>query len=256
MLKTSLDMVLDFPRDQARALTSADVEGSLSISVNSFVFERPGATVLIDAGAGDTMQPTLGRLPADLAASGTPAEAITHILLTHLHPDHANGLTAADGLAVFPNAELLLSAPEFDFWMGEGDAHDSDSVRRMRARNYLNLAPYRNRIRRVRDGEAALGCAPILAPGHSPGHTCWLIETGGEAMLAWGDIVHFANLQISHPDVSLTYDLDPGMARRSRARMLDLAVAERLMVAGAHLDAPGLGHIVRRSAGHAFVPVA
>ena len=254
ILKTSLDLLLDFPRGDAQALTNAEPDGSLFIPVNNFVFRRPGATILIDAGAADTMQPTLGKLPANLAAGGIEPAAITHILLTHLHPDHANGLVGREGQALFPSAEILVAAQEYDFWMSEGGANDSDAIKRMRARNRINLAPYAQRTRRMREGEEVLGCTPILAPGHSPGHTCWRIETGGEALLAWGDIVHIASVQIAHPDAALTYDLDKDMAKRSRVKILDMAADERLTIAGAHVDAPGLGHVVRSGATYSYVP--
>ena len=254
ILKTSLDLLLGFPREEASRLTDADPQGAVFISVNNYVFRRPGATILIDAGAADTMQPTLGKLPANLAADGIAPEDVTHILLTHLHPDHANGLVGPGGDAVFPKAEILVTAQEYDFWLAADGANDSDNVKAIRRRNHINMAPYAARTRRLRDGEEVLGCTPIVAPGHSPGHTCWRIETGGEALLAWGDIVHLGSVQIAHPEAALTFDLDKEMAQRSRRRILDMAAAEGFTIAGAHIDAPGLGHVVRSGTSYAFSP--
>lgn len=254
LLRTSLDLLLDFPREAAIALTGAEPDGSLSIPVNSYVFRRPGAVVLVDTGAGDTMQPTLGRLPGALAAAGVPPAEVTHILLTHLHPDHANGLIGPDGAAVYPQAELVIAAEELDFWLREGAPEEGDAVRRMRARNRVNLEPYRERTRRMREGEVVLGCTPIVAAGHSPGHTCWLIETGGLPMLAWGDIAHLAAVQVPHPEAALTYDFDKEVAKRSRRRILDLAADEGMVVAGAHIGVPGLGRITRDGGTYAFTP--
>ena len=253
ILKTSLDLLLGFPRREAEQLTDADAEGSLFISVNNYVFRRAGATILIDAGAADTMQPTLGKLPAELAAGGIDPAAITHILLTHMHPDHANGLVGPDGTAIFPKAEVLVSAPEYDFWMGGNGANDTDAVKLMRRRNRINMAPYGERTRRVQPDEEVLGCTAVIAAGHSPGHTCWRIDTGGgSALLAWGDIVHLASVQIAHPEAALAYDLDKEMAQRSRRRIFDMAASEKLTIAGAHIDAPGLGRVVRTGTGYAF----
>jgi glyoxylase-like metal-dependent hydrolase (beta-lactamase superfamily II) len=254
ILKTSLDFVLGMERARSEELVGGTTDGSLFIPVNNFLFQRDNATVLIDAGAGNTMQPTLGKLPANLRAAGIDPAGVTHVILTHIHPDHANGLVDDDGRAVYPNAEILVHAQELDFWMGENGGSEPDAVKRMRARNRINMKPYLERIRRMHDGEEVLGCTPMLAPGHSPGHTCWRIGSDRDAFIAWGDLVHFSAIQISHPNTAVKYDLDPDLARRSRLRMLDMLATDRLAVAGAHVNAPGLGYLQRKGAGYAFEP--
>ena len=253
-LKTSLHFVLAMERAQSEKLVGGTSDGSISIPVNNFLFRRDGATVLIDAGAGNTMQPTLGELPANLKAAGIDPAEITHIVLTHLHPDHANGLVNDKGEAVYPHAELLVHAREVDFWMAENEASQSDAVTRTRARNKINLHPYCSRIRRMRDGEDMLGCTPILAAGHSPGHTCWRIGAGREAFIAWGDLVHFAGVQIAHPATAVKYDLDPDEARESRLRMFDMIATDGFAIACAHVAAPGFGYLRRSGAGYNFEP--
>lgn len=253
-LKTSVDFVLGMERDLAKTLVGAGADGSVFIPVNNFLFQRDGAMLLIDAGAGDTMQPTLGRLSANLRAAGFEPAGVTHILLTHIHPDHANGLVDAAGAAIYPNAEILVHAQELDFWMAEDVGSEPDQVRRTRARNKINLKPYRDRVRRMRDGEEVFGCTPILAAGHSPGHTCWRINAAGGALLAWGDCVHFSRIQIAHPDVAVTYDLDRDAARASRRRILDMAASEKLAIAGAHVAAPGLGYIAKIGQTYSYEP--
>jgi glyoxylase-like metal-dependent hydrolase (beta-lactamase superfamily II) len=138
--------------------------------------------------------------------------------------------------------------------MAENDGSEPDNVTRMRARNRINLARYRERIRRMQDGDELLGCTPVLAPGHSPGHTCWRIGSGRDAFIAWGDLVHFSAIQIAYPEVGVKYDLDPDLARRSRLRMLDMIAAERIAVAGAHVNAPGFGYLERARGSYAFQP--
>jgi glyoxylase-like metal-dependent hydrolase (beta-lactamase superfamily II) len=254
ILKTSIDYVLRMDRAQAAELTHCEPDGSLFIPVNNFVFERDGKIVMIDAGAGNTMQPTLGKLPQNLREAGIDPAAVTHIVLTHIHPDHANGLVDDAGAALYPNAEILVHATEYDFWMADSDAATPDKIKNTRARNRINMAPYVERTRRMRDGEEVLGCTPILAPGHSPGHTCWRIGTGRDAFLAWGDLVHFSAIQISHPGAAVTYDLDPDLALQSRLRILDMVENEKLAVAGAHVNAPGFGHLTRKGTGYRFEP--
>ncbi len=252
ILKTSLDLVIGMDRAVAESLAGPTENGAFFIPVNNFVFKRGDKTILIDAGAGNTMQPTLGKLPENLRAGGIAPSSVTHILLTHIHPDHANGLVDDAGEAHYPNAELLVHETEMDFWLGESQPGESEQTKRMHQRARVDLKPYMNRIRRMRDGEEYLGCGVVLAAGHSPGHTVWRIDGGGESFISWGDLVHFSAIQISHPDTPLTYDLDGEKAVVARKRILDMAANERLMVAGAHVNAPGFGHVVRKGSSFAF----
>jgi glyoxylase-like metal-dependent hydrolase (beta-lactamase superfamily II) len=254
VLKTSLDFVIGMDRAASEVLVGGANDGSLFIPVNNFLFVRDGRIVLIDAGAGNTMQPTLGKLPTNLRMAGIEPASVSHIVLTHIHPDHANGLVDDEGRPHYPNAEILVHERELDFWLADNVGTEPENVRRTRARNRINMKPYLERTRRMRTGEEVLGCTPILAAGHSPGHTCWRIGFGPDAFIAWGDLVHVSAIQISHPDTAMTYDLDPDMARRSRRRILDMVAADRIAVAGAHVNAPGFGHVVRRGTSFAFEP--
>src|ERR1051326_7458321 len=174
LLKTSVDLVLGMDRGQAAQLVGS-ADGSVFIPVNNFLIPRGGKVIMIDAGAGNTMQPTLGKLPENLRAAGVPPQSVTHIVMTHLHPDHANGLVDDAGAPHYPNAELLVHETEMDFWLGESQPGENENTKRMHARARIDLKPYMSRIRRMRDGEEHLGCGVVLAAGHSPGHTVWRI---------------------------------------------------------------------------------
>jgi glyoxylase-like metal-dependent hydrolase (beta-lactamase superfamily II) len=254
-LKTSLDNLIGLDRARGEELAGPTEDGVFFIAVNCFVIARDGGVILIDAGAGTTMQPTLGRLPDNLRAAGIDPSAVTHVVLTHIHPDHANGLVDESGAPHFPNAEIVVHEEEVAFWLTPARGPEPPNVARNRARAGVNLAPYRERLRTVRDGESYLGLTAILAPGHTPGHTCWRVESKGAALLAWGDLVHFAAIQIPHPDAAVTYDLDKERARVTRRRILDMVASERLAIAGAHVAAPGLGSVARRNGGFAFEPM-
>jgi glyoxylase-like metal-dependent hydrolase (beta-lactamase superfamily II) len=254
ILKTSVSLILNMDRAEATQLAGADVDGVLYIPVNNFLFQRDGKTILIDAGAGNTMQPTLGKLPENLRQGGVDPKSVTHILITHIHPDHANGLVDDAGAPHYPNAELLVHETEFDFWLDPNKAGAQERTKGMHERAKIDLKPYLSRVRRVKDGEEYLGCGVVPAAGHSPGHTVWRVSAGGEAFLSWGDLVHLSAIQIAHPDTKLSYDLDADKAVAARKRVLDMAANERLMVAGAHVNAPGFGHVVRKGLSFDFVP--
>jgi len=253
VLKTGLDVILGLSPEECSRLAGCAYDAAIWLPVNSFLLDIGGRKILVDAGSGTNMQPTLGKLPENLRAIGVPPESIETILLTHLHSDHANGLIDAEGKANFPNAELILHEQESRFWL-ERDANDGDSerVRRTLVISKQVTAPYRGRIRSVPNGEVLPGITAVLQPGHTPGHTCWLLQSGDNRLLVWGDIVHLPSVQVPRPDSSLVYDVDPVLAPKTRAAVFDWVARERLPVAGAHMPAPGLATITRDGAGYAY----
>jgi glyoxylase-like metal-dependent hydrolase (beta-lactamase superfamily II) len=255
VLTTSLDVVLGMEPDEKERLAGLKTTDPLPIAVNAFLLECGGRRALIDAGAGHTMGPTLGKLPDHLRALAVAPEEIETIFLTHLHPDHSNGLIDDAGRPHYPNAELIVHETEAAFWLDRDETSaPNDRIRRGIANNRLSTAPYRDRLRTVPDGEAMPGISAVLMPGHTPGHTGWLIQSGQDGLLIWGDLVHLAAIQIPRPDTGLVYDVDPQMACATRKRMFDRIAADKLRVAGAHMDFPGFGAIVRKGTGFAFEP--
>jgi glyoxylase-like metal-dependent hydrolase (beta-lactamase superfamily II) len=252
LLKTSIDFAIGIERAAAEAMVGGTDQGSLFIPVNNFLFRMGEALVMVDAGAGKIMQPTLGALPDEMQRDGFAADNVTHIVITHIHSDHTNGLLTDDGAARYKNAQLLIHPREYEFWMMSDEGKGDAKIERQRHRARLNLAPYAEQVRLIKEGEELAGCTPHLAPGHTPGHCCWRIGTGRNGFLAWGDLVHFSDIQIEAPDVAVTYDLDPDLARRSRLRFLDMMATEGLAVAGAHVASPGLGYIKRKGRAYSF----
>jgi glyoxylase-like metal-dependent hydrolase (beta-lactamase superfamily II) len=255
VLATSIDVVLGMERAEVRRLAGATDGDGVHIAVNAFLLKLQGRWALIDAGAGNSMGPTLGKLPEHLRAFGVAPEEIAAVFLTHIHPDHSNGLVDDAGRAVFANAELILHEAEARFWLDRDEASgESERVRRNIAKAAVATAPYRSRMRLVREGEAMSGVSAVALPGHTPGHTGWLIASGKESLLIWGDLVHLASVQVARPDTGLVFDVDPQQACATRRRAFDRIAADKLMVAGAHMDFPGFGTIVRKGAGFAFEP--
>ncbi|MEH3144998.1 MAG: MBL fold metallo-hydrolase [Methylobacterium frigidaeris] len=225
------------------------------ISVNAFLLLGGTAPVLIDAGLGQGGPDTLGHLPRALDACGVTPEAIGTVLISHMHSDHTGGLTAPDGTMRFPNAELVLPEAEAAYWLSDAEAARAPEARRrsfQAARDLVSL--YGDRVRRAGGGEVMPGIEAIPAPGHTPGHTAFRIQSGDRAVLVWGDVIHLPAVQFPRPDAGMVFDIDGEAARATRRRILDQAAAERSLVAGMHLDFPALGYVRRDGAGFAWVP--
>ncbi len=265
LLDGSIDLPLAvFPRtDQPEAAAVLEREFAqmpVRAALNAFLVQQAGRTVLIDTGASTGLGPSLGRLPAALAAAGIDVASIDMVAMTHLHPDHVNGLLTPSGLAAFPNAELVLHAAEHAFWTDDGArARTPADFQPFFDAARAGIAPYATRTRLLsRAGEMVVpGLTALPLPGHTPGHTGYRVTSNGRDLLIWGDIVHAPALQFARPDWSIAFDVDMDAAIATRLRTMDMAAADRVLIAGMHLDFPGFGHVQAstEARSYRFVPI-
>lgn len=213
------------------------------LACNTFVIEDEARLMLVDAGCGATT-PGAGQQVANLSALGITPGDVDMVLMTHLHRDHAAGLVDERGQAVFPRAELVVHRDDLDFW------RDETTLGRLRDGQKQDfhiaaavLSAYADRIRSVGGGHVVPGISAIPTPGHTPGHTAWLLDSEGDRLLIWGDIVHLPVIQFAHPEAGVVYDFDGPSAAAARLRVLEMAAAERIPVAGVHLDFPCFGRV-------------
>ena len=255
-LDASLEVVRNLPPDPEGLIRRYGGRVPPRISVNTFLVQSAGRTAVIDTGSGDTMGPTLGQLPRALAAVAVAPEAVDTVLLTHMHPDHSNGLADAAGRRLFPNAEVVLHENELPHWFDDAAMARAPESQRVRyfAAARRQIAPYRDRLKEFRAGEVFPGVTAIPIPGHTPGHTAFLIASGNESLLVWGDTVHIPELQVPRPETTMVFDTDPDAAVRSRVRVFDMAASENLPVAGMHLHFPGFARMTKSAGNFALVP--
>ncbi len=226
-------------------------------SVNTFLVQNAGSTILIDTGAGGSMGPTMGHMQANLAAAGVTPDDVDMVVMTHLHRDHFGGLTSPGGTAIFPRAELVVAKAEADFWLDEATAAAAPDDRKAGfAGAQAALAPYRARLRLFTGTDVAPGMQAQPLPGHTPGHTGYLVGSGDTQLLIWGDIFHVPDVQARRPEVGMIFDIDPDAAIQSRRRVLDMTAHDRLMVAGMHMHFPAFANIAKTAEGYAVVPAA
>jgi glyoxylase-like metal-dependent hydrolase (beta-lactamase superfamily II) len=257
MFEGAFAMLANLPTAEAEALHQAAFRAiPPRLAVNCFLIQNGDRLILVDSGFGGAIGPLAGNLADDLAAMGVAPAEIDTVLCTHLHPDHVGGLVDAAGAAVFPNAELLVHADDHRFWDDDATlaAATSDQDRGFVQLARATIAAYANRTRLLTGGEALPNISIVPAPGHTPGHSGWLIASGGESLLIWGDVVHMPGVQFARPDAGMAFDVDGAVAIETRKRIMDMTATDRLMVAGMHLDFPCFGHVVRASTGYAFIP--
>jgi glyoxylase-like metal-dependent hydrolase (beta-lactamase superfamily II) len=259
------DGYLDASYDFTRNITAADAESILKeayrpapprVSINVFVIHSAGRMALVDTGSQNSMGPTLGHMPKHFAAAGIEAKDIDTILLTHMHPDHSNGLTDKDGKALFPHVELVVAERDVDHWFD--DAAMARATERQKLRFFQwareQIAPYQKQ-RRDAKGEVFPGVTAVPLYGHTPGHTGYLVSSKGEQLLIWGDIVHMPDLQTRRPDVYMEPDVDGAAAVATRKRIMDQVATDRLLAAGMHMHFPGFLNLNRRSdGGYELIP--
>ena len=225
-------------------------DGAFMAPVNAYLVRSGGRTVLVDAGGSPGFAPTMGALDERLADLGVAAGAIEAVVMTHLHPDHTGGLLAPDG-AAFPNAEIVVAEAELAHWTDPATrAALPEPMRPLVDALAAALAPYEGRIR-IFTGEAevAPGMTAVALPGHTPGHMGYRVVDGDGQLLIWGDVVHAAPIQMANPQAFVAYDSDPQTAVATRLRVLDMAAADGMRVAGMHVP-PGVHRVER--AGEAY----
>jgi glyoxylase-like metal-dependent hydrolase (beta-lactamase superfamily II) len=214
--------------------------GKLRLLVNAFLVEADERLALVDTGAADAWLPTMGRLPQALGEAGVDAGRITLVALTHTHVDHVNGLILPGGRNAFPNLEEL--------WVPEAEVPLLRAERR--------LARFHDRATPFRPGQMLGGLLEaVAAPGHEVGHSCFRLGSGSGELLIWGDTVHVPSIQFERPELTWEFDADQEAARASRLRLLERAAQADCWVAGAHLDWPGVGKVLRDGPGFRFSPL-
>ena len=262
------DGTLPIPADQlftnakpaaiAASLARTYQRPQVDASINAYLIKAGDRLVMVDAGTGELYGPKLNKIGASLKAAGYAPEQITDILVTHIHTDHTGGLMDGQRM-VFPNATLHIERKEIDFWFDPAQrAKATQANQKYFVEATTKVGPYQaaGKI------QAFSGAAPLFpgirsepAPGHTPGHSFYVLESQGEKLVFWGDLLHVADVQLPRPDITILFDIDPKAAAATRRRAFAQALKSGYWVAGDHVNFPGVGHLQADGKGYRWIPM-
>jgi glyoxylase-like metal-dependent hydrolase (beta-lactamase superfamily II) len=233
----------------------ANADGNLTGIVQILVARTGSDTIIFDTGLG-LGNPTGSRLIPTLAAIGVQPGDVTKVAISHLHPDHINGLTGPDNAALFPNAQVYFPQPEYDFM--QGLASDSPAAGMAQgAQAKLQYAMDGEQIVFYNDDdEIASGIRAMASHGHTPGHMAFHIESEGERLMNIVDVAVQSQIALRHPEWYVAFDSLQDMAVETRKSIFTMASEEGLRLFGYHFPFPGLGYVVAEGEAWSWAPSA
>jgi glyoxylase-like metal-dependent hydrolase (beta-lactamase superfamily II) len=258
-LDGTLDVMRNVDLDKARQILTDAFRPARRTSVNTFLIHSKGRIAIVDTGSGNYMAPTAGFVQRNLALAGIDPNSIDTVLLTHMHPDHSAGLIdMSNGQLLFPNAELVMHENEPAHWFDDSEMAkvDERSAKLFFHAGREQVAPYKSRTRLFKSGEVFPGVTAVPSHGHTPGHTAYLIASGNEQLMIWGDTVHVPEVQTAFPEAGMAFDTDLAAAAASRKRMFDRVATDGILIAGMHLHFPAFSRLARRGNAYALYPEA
>jgi len=261
------DGTVDLPVDQllhekpetTRAILEKNfLKAPLETSDNAYLVNTGSKLVLIDSGAGVLFGPTLGKFVNNLRAAGYRPEQVDEIYITHMHGDHVGGLVS-NGQRVFPNAIVRAGKADADFWLNKANLDKAPADKKgsfQGAMAAINPYVQAGKFKPIEsNGELTPGISALATHGHTPGHTTYVVESRGQKLVLMGDLIHVAAVQFDNPTVTIGFDSDEKAAYASRKKVFDEAARNGTLVAGAHLQFPGVGHIASQGKGYKWIPV-
>lgn len=252
-------IAVDVSEDQVKtALSSAGLTTDyIPIEFAFTAVKTGGKTILLDAGTGGQLAPTAGLASkGGFEAAGITPDSVDTILISHMHPDHIYGLMEKDTNAqLFPDAEIVVSETEFNFWTDPALIPKLPERRKGLAKRIQATFPdWKNVTRFNGEKELAPGIRAVESFGHSPGHVSFHISSGDDDLLLIGDAIIVPALFLANLDWQLSFDADKAQATATRQSIVEKAIADNMTIGGYHFGFPNAGKIEKDGAGHVFVP--
>ncbi|MBX9711443.1 MAG: MBL fold metallo-hydrolase [Xanthobacteraceae bacterium] len=221
-----------------------------------------GKLVVIDTGNGRAANAatkgSVGQFAANLMAAGIDPKNVDMVVISHFHGDHVNGLLTTDNQLAFPNAEILVPAVEWKFWMDDGEMSRASAGRMQdlfKNNRRVFEAGLAKKVTPYEWGkDVAPGLLAVETAGHTPGHTSYVLSSGSDRVFIQSDVTNNPDLFVRNPGWHANFDQDGDMAESTRRKVYDMLVVEKLKVQGFHYPFPALGNIEKDGNGYRLVP--
>lgn len=259
------DFVTNVSLEDVKASLDADgmPNGIFTTIFTPIVIKTGGKTVLVDTGMGAAaaQQPnaTFGFLMQNLAAAGIGAKDVDTVIISHFHGDHVNGLVGPTGGPAFPNAEVTVPENEWKFWMDDGEMARAPKGRMedLFKNNRRIFDPIKGRVKtHAWDKEVVPGVMAVGTPGHSIGHTSYMVSSRSQSVFLIQDVANHPVLSLRNPHWHPWFDQDPVQAEKTRRKTLDMLAAEKLPVQAFHFPFPGRARIEKHGEVYREIPLA
>ncbi|MFC7461731.1 MBL fold metallo-hydrolase [Hydrogenophaga defluvii] len=255
------EFVRNAPLEQVKAMLASQNLPTYYVDIpfTPYLIVSGNTKFLIDTGFADNGPPTTGRLTANLAAAGYKPEDIDHVIISHYHGDHINGLRKKDGSAMFPKAKLHVPAPEHAFWFDDAKMNAAPPAAKgafENARRVMGSFAADQIVRFEPGAELAPGIRAEAAFGHTPGMCVFRVSSQDQHFVYVADVTNIPSLFARSPDWAVAFDMDAEMARQTRRRVFDMLVKDKTTMGGFHFPAPAMGTLEAAGSGYQFKPLA
>jgi glyoxylase-like metal-dependent hydrolase (beta-lactamase superfamily II) len=252
-------------RDQVNAALSAaylqPAPDMIAIPYCPCAVNTGSRLVVIDTGTGEAnfknSKGAAGQFQANLKASGIDRNQVDVVIISHIHGDHINGLLTPDGKPSFPNAEIMIPAPEWKYFTDDGEMsrQTSDRMKSVFAGFRRVFDALGRKVTQYDAGkELVPGITAVATFGHTPGHMSHIVSSGNSKVYIQADVTNLP-IFVRNPGWHLMFDQDAKMAEETRRKVYDMLVAEKMMVQGFHYPFPVLAYIEKSGTGYREIAV-
>jgi glyoxylase-like metal-dependent hydrolase (beta-lactamase superfamily II) len=245
------------PDDEMRKMLSDNFLSPTDVLLeqNSPIVNTGDKLVLFDTGMGTSKMfgATTGRQQKSIKEAGIKPEDIDAVVFSHGHIDHIGGVVDENNKVLFPNAQFYIAENDFGYWTDYDKA--GPKLKDFVDHAKKNLLPVRDRLVFYKNEQEFLpGITALSAPGHTVGHTIFVISSNGKSFAYTADLTHHPILLMEKPRMEFSFDTDPKQAAESRVKMLDMLATQKIPVLAYHYPWPGLGHVAKTAEGFHYVP--